>query len=374
MLRDAHDPQAIEAAAAALAAGQLVAIPTETVYGLAADASNPQAVVRVFQAKGRPATHPLILHVADLHAARDWVSNWPREAEILAEAFWPGPLTLVLPRSPRVIDAVTGGQDTVAIRVPAHPAARRILGLLGQAQGRPAALAAPSANRYTELSPVRAMDVVRGLGPWLSEGDLVLDGGTCSVGLESTIVDLSGLPGRAPQVLRLGGLSQGQIASALVHGGGRALDLTLPTPGGPTGTIEAPEGSASAQDSLPRVAGADARHYAPRFVLRLSSAGKLLADAQALAAELAQQGVASPRIMVFGFHFFQEPLPVGIRQQMAPRTPEAYGRVLYAQMQDWQADGIDGVLAEWPSPSDGYGIDWAVVRDRLQRASASRMR
>lgn len=366
-LLDAHDPQSIEAAAQALARGQLVAIPTETVYGLAADARQPAAVARIFEAKGRPAGHPLILHVADIHAARAWVSEWPREAEILAEAFWPGPLTLVLPRGPQVLDAVTGGQDTVAIRVPAHPAARRILGLLGESQGAPAALAAPSANRFTELSPVRAMDVVRGLGPWLAEEDLVLDGGICTVGLESTIVDLSGLPERPPRILRLGGLSHGQIEAALRHAGGTALaaDATdLPT-----------DSNASAAGSgLPRVAGQHALHYAPRFALRLSTSAQILSDAQALAQELSASGIASPVVMAFGFHFLQEPLPVGVRQQMAPRTPQAYGRVLYAQMQDWQAEGVAGVVAEWPDPRDGYGVDWDAVRDRLRRASASRMR
>ena len=193
-----HSPS-IARAVEILRAGGLVAFPTETVYGLGADASNPAAVARIFEAKGRPAEHPLIVHLASAASLDEWASEVPPLARAFAEACWPGPLTLILRRSPRVPDAVTGGLETVGLRVPAHPLALELLGAFG------GGIAAPSANRFGSVSPTTAAHVRRGLGDRV---DMVLDGGPCDVGVESTIVDLSG---GAPALLRPGGLPRERL-------------------------------------------------------------------------------------------------------------------------------------------------------------------
>ena len=208
--------------------GGVIALPTETVYGLAANAEDELAVRRVFAIKGRPATHPLIVHLAHADDLKSWVRHVPEEAQRLARAFWPGPLTLVLPRSARATDAVTGGQDTVAVRVPQHPVARLVLAALG------GGVAAPSANRFGRVSPTTADHVRADLG---SDVDLVLDGGLCSVGVESTIVDVSQ---GEPAVLRPGGLAVEEIERVL----GRSVPVRT--------------------SSTVRVSGSLASHYAPR--------------------------------------------------------------------------------------------------------------
>ncbi|HEV7536585.1 MAG TPA: L-threonylcarbamoyladenylate synthase, partial [Acidimicrobiia bacterium] len=187
-------------AVAVLRRGGLVAFPTETVYGLGADANNPAAVERLFAVKGRPRSHPVIVHLGDPMALKEWASEVPAEAWALAEAFWPGPLTLILPRADRVPDAVTGGAATVGLRVPAQPLALELLEAFGDG------VAAPSANRFGRVSPTTAAHVRADLG---SDVDLVLDGGMCRVGVESTIVDLSSA---VPAVLRLGGTSTEALA------------------------------------------------------------------------------------------------------------------------------------------------------------------
>ncbi|HKY00574.1 MAG TPA: L-threonylcarbamoyladenylate synthase, partial [Steroidobacteraceae bacterium] len=227
----------IEEAVALLNAGELVAFPTETVYGLGADASNPAAVARIFAAKGRPTTHPLIVHLSGFAAARDWASELPGAAARLAEAFWPGPLTLVLPKSARVSAAVTGGQSSVALRAPAHPVARALLAAFGRG------IAAPSANRYGRISPTRAADVREELGTSVA---LVLDGGDCEVGLESTIVACLG--GRVT-LLRPGSVSRSQIADVV-------------------GQVDDPAADA------PRAPGRDRAHYAPGTPLSIVPAGE----------------------------------------------------------------------------------------------------
>src|SRR6187402_2467669 len=226
----------LEQAAELLRAGRLVAFPTETVYGLGANALDPSAVRRIYEAKGRPATSPLIVHVASLAMARKVVATWPEAAEKLAARFWPGPLTLVLPKAKRVPDIVTAGLGTVGVRMPAHPVA---LALIKKAR---LPLAAPSANRFTELSPVTAEQVRKGLG---STVDLVLDGGPCRVGIESTVLSLAG---PTPILLRPGMVSREQIEAII----------------GPVALAEnTKDGEAHASP------GQHTKHYSPRAPLRL---------------------------------------------------------------------------------------------------------
>lgn len=233
----------VERALAVLRAGGLVAIPTETVYGLAADASNPEAVRRVFAVKGRPANHPLIVHIAGAELLAEWAATIPPSAAVLADACWPGPLTLLVPRGSRVIDEVTGGLSTVGVRVPAHPLTLQLLVEFG------GGLAAPSANRFGRVSPTTAAHVRADLG---DDVDFVLDGGPCPVGVESTIVDCTVDP---PQVLRPGGISGDEVASL--------LDMTLGASAGPS-----------------RAPGMLASHYAPRArVILVNSTAEALSIA-----------------------------------------------------------------------------------------------
>ena len=210
-----------------------MAFPTETVYGLGADASNPAAMKKIFAAKGRPADHPVIVHIADMSDLKHWAAEVPRAAWLLAEKFWPGPLTMVLKRAPQVSDLITGGQDTVGLRVPAHPVAQHLLKAFG------GGIAAPSANKFGRLSPTTAEHVREELGEAV---DMVLDGGPCEVGIESTIVDLTR---ETPAILRPGRMSAQQIADAL-----------LAQLGEPAG-------------DRPRVPGSLASHYAPRAPLKI---------------------------------------------------------------------------------------------------------
>lgn len=309
----------IERAVKVLAEGGLVGLPTETVYGLAADAQNELAVRRIFAVKGRPATHPLIVHVASSDAARKWVSHFPPSAELLAQAFWPGPLTLVLPRSRKASDAVTGGQDTVALRVPKHEVALQVL------EAFRGGLAAPSANRFGKLSPTRAAHVRDDLG---AQVDLVLDGGPCVVGVESTIVDLTGT---APRLLRPGGLSLESLERVL--GAKVALDST----------------------GAPRVPGSLEAHYAPRAGLRIVASGQVDSEASALRATgqkvaTLRRGTAGPGD---GGSF-----DIGLSDEDAARA-------LFATLRDIDSRGFDVIVCEQPDAS-GLGL---ALRDRLSRAA-----
>lgn len=339
-LLDATRPESILAAAARLAAGGLVALPTETVYGLAADGLSATAAARIFAAKGRPADHPLILHVADLTSAKALAASWPATAEVLAQACWPGPLTLVVHRSALVPDLVTGGQDSVAIRIPAHPVALRLLRSFASVGS--GVLAAPSANPYGQLSPVRAMDVTAGLGDALELDDIVLDGGMCALGLESTIVDVRADP---PRLLRPGGVSRGHLDQILLRAGLVPLDLGSVRP-------------------APRVSGDQLAHYAPRMPLLLVEASD---QPEALLQKALDRRAALPASegtwMLWSGHYHRS-LPPGWRQQMAPRMPEAFGRVLYAQLHDWQQEQVAGVVLESPPLTPA----WEAVWDRLRRA------
>jgi L-threonylcarbamoyladenylate synthase len=319
------DPDAIAHAVDVLRHGGLVAIPTETVYGLAADASNEAAVRAIFAAKGRPADHPVIVHIPDAAAMHRWAVDVPAAADALAAAFWPGPLTLVLKRGPAVSELITGGQDTVGLRCPAHPWAQALLKAFG------GGLAAPSANRFGQISPTSAQHVVQDLG-LKPDGavDMVLDGGDCPVGIESTIVDLSG---PTPRLLRPGAVTRKQLENVL--------------------GVPVEDGTAGA----PRVPGALEKHYAPRTPLELVPAGRV---AERLAA-------AAPRaVAVLAPDWAVRDAPnLRLHLQAADR-PSEYARTLYDNLRRLDASGAAHlIIAEPPQ-----GPDWEAVRDRLKRASA----
>lgn len=312
-------PAAVDEAAACLRAGGVVAFPTETVYGLGALADCEAAVRRVFAIKGRPADHPLIVHLADA----DWMDRWARHvpdaAKALARAFWPGPLTLVLERQPHVLDAVTGGQDSVALRVPDHPVARDLIRAAG-------ALVAPSANRFGRVSPTTAQHVLADLG---ADVDLILDGGPCRHGVESTIVGLLDDP---PTLLRPGAIAADRLEAIL----GRPL---------------------ARRDAGVRVSGSLPAHYAPATPLELLPAETLW---QRLVM-LARQGLR-PAVLAL-----QTPpaMPPQTQLTILPAEPERYAHALYATLRALDASGCDRILVEAPPATTA----WEAVRDRLQRAA-----
>jgi L-threonylcarbamoyladenylate synthase len=310
-------PEAIAEAAALLRAGGLVAMPTETVYGLGARALDPQAVQRVYAAKQRPATSPLIAHVESIEQARGLLLEWPDTAQRLAEAFWPGPLTLVLPKAAHVPDALSGGGPRLGVRLPAHPVALALIKALGEP------IAAPSANRFMQLSPTRAEHVERGLGEAV---DLILDGGDCAYGIESSVVRLE------PDAATL--LRPGAIPAALIE---QVLGAPLQRPA-PKDTQ-----AGSAQDSP----GLHQRHYAPRSPLLLWLPGQALPPGRGGLLALSAQGTESPQ-----------------RVQM-PKHAAAYAQRLYAELHALDSAGLDWIAVEAP-PSDSA---WAAVHDRLQRAT-----
>ncbi len=312
----------IAAGAAALARGALVAFPTETVYGLGANALDPVAVARVFAAKGRPTNHPLICHVASADDLSPLVAQVTPAARALADAFWPGPLTLVMPRSAAVLDAVTGGLHTVAVRVPNHPIALALL----RAFGGP--VAAPSANRFGWPSPTRAGDVRAELGDAV---DLILDGGPCAIGVESTVLDLASDP---PQILRPGSVSPEQITAV----------INMPVSATSSGPARAP--------------GMLETHYSPGARLEVLAAGDVVARAAALDAVGTRVAVLAPTQVA--------PLPASTLILGPAGDADAYAALLYAAFRRADADGREVILAV-PPPAVGIGI---AVRDRLARASA----
>ena len=350
------DLQSIQKAVDLLNQGQLVAFPTETVYGLGADASSDQSLKRLYEAKGRPSDHPVIVHVGSLAQVADWAVNLPDCLGALANAFWPGPLTVVLQRAPHVLNQVTGGQNTVAVRIPAHPVA---LDLLRAFAG---GLAAPSANRFGRLSPTTAQDVERELG---GEVALVLDGGPCYVGIESTILDLS--DESKPRILRPGMLLRSQIEAVL---GKNVLD---------------PKTALLADGASPRVPGALPAHYAPRTPLILVhprqlaeplelpvEALKTTKTEQNLAHHLAADHTHVPSgksVCILSFQQKPETSDWRISDwRQAPSDAEHYARDLYSALRYFDSLGADLILVEEP-PNEP---NWSGVRDRLGRASYSR--
>ena len=315
------DAEAIRRAAAALRAGELVAFPTETVYGLGADAASPVAVRRIFDAKDRPADHPVIVHVKDLAAARQWTRSMPRAAQLLAKKLWPGPLTLILPRASHVQDVVTGGQDTVGLRVPSHRVAQA---LLAEFDG---GIAAPSANRFGHVSPTRASHVDDDLGERVA---MILDGGEADVGIESTIVAFRD---DTPMLLRPGAISVSALTQIL---------------GAP------PEG---ASEDAPRASGTLASHYAPRTPASLVSR-------EGLRAELVQLLDRDEEVAVLARG---APAPDGFDGLWiaAPEALAPYAHDLYANLRRLDTANADAILIEDVPDTP----EWLAVRDRLTRAT-----
>ncbi|MDD2724241.1 MAG: L-threonylcarbamoyladenylate synthase [Methylovulum sp.] len=318
------DAVAIHEAAQLLKQGRLVAFPTETVYGLGADASNAEAVRGIFAAKGRPADHPLIVHLADKSMLPDWAAEVPASAWQLAERFWPGPLAVILRKKVSVPLAVTGGQDTVALRVPNHPVALQLLQAFG------GGIAAPSANRYCRISPTQAAHVAEELGDAVA---MILDGGPCQVGVESTIIDLSG---GQPRLLRPGQLSVAAIEAVLQQ------TLLLPEA---VSEIRAP--------------GMMAVHYAPVTMA-------LLCPAQDLA-KLAQTFLdGHQRVGVLAYQQDLPAHPLLVVEHM-PDSVAAYAQALYASLRKLDGLQLDRILVEQPPQTEA----WRAVNDRLGKAAVA---
>ena len=306
----------LKSAALSLKNGQLVAFPTETVYGLGADASSAEAVSRIYEVKGRPSDHPLIVHIASMDAIAHWATDIPEYAITLARDFWPGPMTLVLKRSDLAKDFITGGQDTVGLRVPAHPIALALIKEFNAIGGY--GIAAPSANRFGAVSPTTAQAVEEELAEYLDEQDLILDGGPCLVGVESTIIDCTG---PTPMLLRLGAITPLMIEES-------------------TGLI-----ALESNPSEIRVSGSLDSHYSPK--------AKVILDVVAIAGD----GLIAPD---------QIPTPNGVVRLAAPSTIEEYARVLYHALRNADQQGLEAVVVLQPG-GDGLA---AAIRDRVQRSAS----
>lgn len=308
--------ESLKIAALSLKNGELVAFPTETVYGLGADATNAQAIARLYEVKGRPADHPLIVHIASLDALEQWARDIPEYAITLARDFWPGPMTLVVKRSELAADFITGGQDTVGIRVPAHPIALSLIKEFNAIGGK--GIAAPSANRFGAVSPTSAQAVEEELAEYLQESDLILDGGHCLIGVESTIIDCTG---PAPTILRSGAITPLMVEES-------------------TGMI-----ALVSNPSAIRTSGSLDSHYSPH--------AKVILDVVAIAGD----GLIAPD---------QIPTPHGVIRLAAPSSIEEYARVLYAALRSADQKGLDVVVVLQPG-GDGLA---AAIRDRLQRSAS----
>lgn len=332
MILDGRDPAAIDKAARVLGEGGLAGFPTETVYGLGADASSDEAVAKIFAAKGRPSDHPLIVHVAGAADVLHFAAAVPGFAQKLIDAFWPGPLTLILPRRAGVAAASAGGQDSIGLRCPSHPVAQALLQACRSLPGRPVlGLAAPSANKFGRVSPTTAAHVEAEFGNSL----LVLDGGPCDVGIESMIVDCTRA---SPVLLRPGGLGRQAIESAC------GLRLLSPE---------------EAAGSAPRASGTLEAHYAPSAKVRLM-------DAAALQTALNLLGADAANIAVYSRAIVQTPSPHVLRRRM-PDDAAATAQQLFAVLRDFDTRGVRLIWVETPPAEPA----WEGVRDRLQRASAA---
>jgi L-threonylcarbamoyladenylate synthase len=312
---------ALQKAAQTLLEGNLVAFPTETVYGLGADALNKQAVARVYEVKGRPTDHPLIVHLHSMRVMGQWVDDVPEYAIALARDFWPGPMTLIFKRSSLAQDFITGGQGTVGIRIPDHTVALALLEAFHNLGGR--GVAAPSANRFGHVSPTTAKAVSEELAQYLKPEDQIMDGGPCSVGVESTIIDCTG---QLPRILRPGAITEEMIKEST------GLTELAPT---------------TSTDETPRVSGSFEKHYAP--------AAKVLLDQTPVAG---QGFIASSRRVT----------PIGVTRLAAPKNADEFARDLYTALRKADELGLQEVVVEQPQ---GGGIAIA-IRDRLARATAGR--
>ncbi len=313
---------ALHKAAQTLLDGNLVAFPTETVYGLGADALNKQAVARIYEAKGRPADHPLIVHLHSMQVMGQWVEDVPEYAIALGRDFWPGPMTLIFKRSNLAQDFITGGQDTVGIRVPNHVVALALLETFHNLGGR--GIAAPSANRFGHVSPTTAKAVSEELAQYLQPEDQVMDGGPCAVGVESTIIDCTG---DVPRILRPGAITEEMIKES-------------------TG-LSATTAKSSEEPEEIRVSGSLEKHYAP--------AAKVLLDQTPVAG---QGFIASSRRVT----------PTGVTRLAAPKNTDEFARDLYTALRKADDLGLQEVVVEQPQ-GDGIAI---AIRDRLSRAARGR--
>ncbi|MDD1635216.1 MAG: threonylcarbamoyl-AMP synthase [Methylococcaceae bacterium] len=324
------DDAAIDYAANLLRQGRLVAFPTETVYGLGADASNSDAVRRIFQAKGRPADHPLIVHIPSADSLNDWALTVPDAAKQLAARFWPGPLAMILNKRPEVPLIVTGGQQTVGLRMPDHPVALRLLRAFG------GGIAAPSANRFCRISPTQAAHVEEELGDAV---DLILDGGACQVGVESTIVDLSG---NRPKLLRPGHITRLEIEAVL------QTELI----------IVSPQSEQTNQQEV-RAPGMMAVHYAPSTMAMLCPADRLTEIIQELTLREKRIG-----ILAYNLDQAENRLTRVIRM---PEQAEDYAQALYTSLRELDSLQLDMILVEKP-PNTGA---WQAINDRLCKATSA---
>ena len=331
----------IVAAADTLGAGGLLGLPTETVYGLAADADNAAAVAKIFAAKGRPAEHPLIVHVADAAAAAHFASDVPAFAQALMQAFWPGPLTLILPRRQGVAAAAAGGQDSIGLRCPAHPVAQAVLAACAGLVPPVLGLAAPSANQFGRVSPTTAAHVREEFGFDL----LVLDGGPCVVGIESTIVDCTR---GQPVLLRPGAITSAELAAVCSQ------------------TVLLPQDLADAAPAAPRASGTLASHYAPKARVRLMAAPVLR---QSLVAR--QAATAPTHLLSVGVYARTLPdsalrMAPGLQARRMPLTAAATAQQLFAVLRELDSTGVAEIWVETPPDAP----DWLGVMDRLERAAA----
>jgi L-threonylcarbamoyladenylate synthase len=338
------NPNVMTQALDRLLEGELVAFPTETVYGLGADASNPDAIQKIYQAKGRPSDHPVIVHIAEASAMNDWAVDIPEEAWQLAQAFWPGPLTLILKRKPGMAESVSGGQETVGLRCPSHPVAQALLRDFAQHRmGQAAGIAAPSANRFGHVSPTRAAHVRDEFAGLVRDGLLILEGGDSEVGIESTIVDLSRLSPRSlgaqAALLRPGAITAAQIETVLGH----------PLTGTST--------------DAPRVSGSLKAHYAPETRLCLCPE----VDLPVAVANWLERHEG--RVAVVTQHLDGMPQidsdRVVLRQM--PLSATSYAQALYATLREMDALGVQAMI--WSEVPDT--ASWQGVRDRLSRAAAA---
>jgi L-threonylcarbamoyladenylate synthase len=334
------DSSTIGRAAEVLRRGGLVAFPTETVYGLGANALDPRAVGRIFAAKGRPTNNPLIVHVASIEQARDLAAEWPETAERLASRFWPGPLTLVLAKRPIVPDIVTAGAATVGLRIPAHPVARDLI------EAAKVPIAAPSANRSNEISPTTVDHVLKGLG---GQVEIVLDGGRTSGGLESTVLDLTSDP---PRLLRPGLVTPAEIERVI-----GPIQRAAPTPTDQRQRLASP-------GQLPR-------HYAPRAAMECCAG-----DGRARVVALARAGIrvgwlafaaSDSEILSPGWKWSgeSEELPPGVTTTPMPAAPADYAAQLYAALHALDDSGVERIVVDLPPDTE----PWLAIRDRLRRGS-----
>ncbi|HLR82987.1 MAG TPA: L-threonylcarbamoyladenylate synthase [Paenalcaligenes sp.] len=349
----------IQEAARWLTEGRLVAFPTETVYGLGANAHDEQAIAAVYKAKGRPGNHPVIVHVADAAAATTWAEVINEPARLLMEHFWPGPLTLILPRAEHVSLHITGGQDTVAVRCPEHPLALQLLQAFEQLHGPGAGVIAPSANRFGQVSPTHADHVYDEFSDLKDVSIYLLEGGEARVGIESTIVDLSN-PDAPPRILRPGHIQASDIQRVL------------------GGTVLAPEPNTLAAASkphsdVPRVSGSLKAHYAPRTPLYLFQRSELntwLKNNQNKRVAIVSCGPLDEAAQKE--HLAQEQTPASLDEpqlhhEVLPAEPTQYASVLYATLRRLDSCGFEALWFEYP-PQDTV---WAGVNDRLGRAAAA---